>query len=356
LAQIDILLGGLPKEYDIVVDKNNSFDIVLDERYHSYDVYIYNLTDRQGIYGDELDPLIFRLTQNEVDCLIDVNLLSDKNYSYLALNGSKVEVDKKMLVALREQILKLKSNVDMALVKTADVEPNELKLLTSGEVTNTTRLNTAKLSARLTDRITANMSKVVELLLNTSGTHWFDGYLYEYDDWLLSDMDLIYPKLSLVTTCGKVYMKFTFDIGEHDLHITSEIADFVSNVDIKNVVRNTLQLSDDADFSYQIICSCKQNIFALKNPEISISISSLIYPKQSLAKLSNQTLKEMEVAAGLGVVSQTILTTFMVADEMEAYYGLGHYDNRYLYQWDNHTIHNMGAAVVTTPQSGSVDM
>lgn len=62
------------------------------------------------------------------------------------------------------------------------------------------------------------------------------------------------------------------------------------------------------------------------------------------------------MAAGLGVVSQTILNTFMVADEMEAYYGLGHYDNRYLYQWDNHTIHNMGAAVVTTPQSGSVDM
>lgn len=356
MAQIDILLSGLPKEYDIVVDKNRSFDIICSDRHHDYDVYIYNLTDRQGIYGDELNPLIFRLTQNEVDCLIDVNLLSDKNYSYLALDGSKVEVDKKMLVALREQILKLKSNVDMALAKTTDVKPNEFKLLTSGEVTNTTRVDTTKLSARLTDRVTSSMSKVVELLLNASGTFWFDGYLYEYDEWLLSDMDLIYPKLSLVTHCGKMYMKFTFDIGEHNLHISSDIADFTSNVDIRNIVRNTLQLSDDVDFSYQIICSCNQNIFALNNPEISISISSLIYPKQSLAKLSNQTLKEMEIASGLGVVSQTILTTFMVADEMEAYYGLGHYDNRYLYQWDNHTIHNMGAAVVTTPQSGSVDM
>ena len=356
MAQIDILLSGLPKEYDIVVDKNRSFNIICSDRHHDYDVYIYNLTDKQGIYGDELNPLIFRLTQNEVDCLIDVNLLSDKNYSYLALDGSKVEVDKKMLVALREQILKLKSNVDMALVKTTDVKPNEFKLLTSGEVTNTTRVDTTKLSARLTDRVTSSMSKVVELLLNASGTFWFDGYLYEYDEWLLSDMDLIYPKLSLVTHCGKMYMKFTFDIGEHNLHISSDIADFTSNVDIRNIVRNTLQLSDDVDFSYQIICSCNQNIFALNNPEISISISSLIYPKQSLAKLSNQTLKEMEIASGLGVVSQTILTTFMVADEMEAYYGLGHYDNRYLYQWDNHTIHNMGAAVVTTPQSGSVDM
>lgn len=356
MAQIDILLNGLPKEYGIVVDKDNSFNIILNEKHNDYDVYIYNLTDRQGIYGDELDPLIFRLSESMVDCLIDVNLLSDKNYSYLALDGSKVEINKDIFVALKEQIAKLKTNVDMALVKTADVESNELKLLTSGDITNMARLSTPKLSARLTDRITANMSKVVELLLNTSGTYWFDGYLHEYDDWLLSDMDLIYPKLSLVTTCGKVYMKFSFDIGEHDLHLSSDIADFTSNVDIKNVVRNTLQLSDSIDFSYQIICSCNQNIFALTNPEISISIVSLIYPEQSLATLTNQTLKDMEIAASLGVVSQTILSTFMVADEMEAYYGLGHYDNRYLYQWDNHTIHNMGAAVVTTPQSGSVDM
>ena len=52
-----------------------SYDIVLNKPRQSYDIYIYNLVNRQSVYGDELDPLIFHLTESTVDCLLDVSLL-----------------------------------------------------------------------------------------------------------------------------------------------------------------------------------------------------------------------------------------------------------------------------------------
>ena len=49
MAQIDILLGGLPKEYDIVVDKNNSFDYSKAQREIGYKTRPYKETIKDEI-------------------------------------------------------------------------------------------------------------------------------------------------------------------------------------------------------------------------------------------------------------------------------------------------------------------
>lgn len=381
MTQVDILLNRYPIDYTININNKQSYDVYLDRDFQSYDVYIYNLTNRQGIYGDELDPIIFRLTESTVECLLNVSLLEtallhryddrlinsldeypmfvlDKGggHNYFALKQSPLGLRQSVYAKLEEQVMRLTSNVNMALSKTISAEHNNITLSTSGDITKITSLNTPNLSTKLTHQITANMSKVCELMLNVCGVHWYDGYLYEYDDMLLSDMYISYPRMSLETLCGKVYMKFSFDVEKQFIHLSNDISDFIATVNLKDVIRNNLELTADTNFSYQIICSCNSDIFSIKEPEISIIIISHIYPKDYTVRIDNWTNQDIRTAAALGVVSQTKLNTFMVADEMEAYYGLGYYDNRYLYQWDNHTIHSMGAEVVTTPQNSSVDM
>lgn len=355
MTQVDILLGGLPKTYDIVVDNTHRYDIVLDKKYHNYDVYIYNLTDRQGIYGDELDPLIFRLTESMAECFIDISMFSDEEYNKLSLENNDVEVNKQIYATLKEQLIKLQSSVDMALTKTADIEPNSLRLLISGDVTNESVANPEKLSAQLTTQVVSNMSKTVELLLNASGVHWFDGYLYEYDDKLLSEMDLTYPKMSLITSCGKMYMKFSFDVKKGLTRLNSNIADFTGYINLKDAIRNNLCLSADTVFGYEILCSCNPISYNLSGTEIALNIVSNITPEGITYFLTDWITQDVRTQSAIGVSGIHKLET-SITDEMEAYYGLGRYDNRYLYQWDDYTIYDMGAEIVNRTQSGSVDV
>lgn len=381
MTQIDILLNGRPTDYSIKIDNKQSYDVYLDKDYTANDVYIYNLLDMQDIYGDELDPVIFRLTESAVECLLNVNLLEtallhryddrligsideypmfvlDKGggYNYFALRQNSFGLKQSVYEKLEEQVMRLASNIDIALSETIGMEHNNLVLSTSGDITNITSLNTPNLSAKLTHQITANMSKVCELMLNVCGVHWYDGYLYEYDDMLLSDMYVACPKISLETLCERVYVKFSFEIEKQLTHLSNSISDFVATINLKNVIRNNLRLIVDTNFSYQVICSCVSDIFYIEEPDISVSIISPIHPKDSVAKIDNWTNQDIRTATALGVVSQTKLNTFMVIDEMETYYGLGHYDTRYLYEWDNHTIHSMSAKTANTLQSNSVDM
>ena len=356
MTQVDILLGGLPKEYDIIVNNTKSFDVICKDKHGDYDVYIYDLTDRQGIYGDELDPLIFRLTESEAECLIDINMLIDEDYSNLSLKGSNLNINKQIYTSLKENITRLKTIADVSLVKSAELEENVFRLLTSAGVTNIASVKPQSLSARLTNQITSNMSKVVEILLNASGVHWFDGYLYEYDDRLLSEMDLTYPKMSLVTSCGKIYTKFSFSLEKNTICINSDIPDFTAYTNIKDVIRNDLHLKTDVDFEYQIVCSCNPLLFSLEESDnIPMSVITYISPIGVISELSDWIVESVHTESAIDVVSASRLS-IAITDEMEAYYGLGRYDNRYLYQWDDYTIYDMGAEIVNRSQSGSVDM
>ena len=355
MTRIDILLGGLPKTYEIVVDKNNHHDIICDKGHHSYDVNIYNLTDRQGIYGDELTPLIFHLTESNIDCFIGVDMLQEESYNNLSLESNRLQISKQTYALLKKQIAKLKTNAEISFVKTADVETNNLTLSSSGEITNISHGRPKQSSARLVSQITDNLSKVVELMLNASGVHWFDGYLYEYDDMLLSEMDLTYPKMSLVTSCGKMYMKFSFDIEKSISYLGCNIADFIAYVNLKETIRNNLNLTADIPFSYQIICSCNPMFASLETPEMSVKVIAYSTPEDIVMEFTDWITQDVRTETALGVTSQSKLNT-SITDEMEAYYGLGRYDNRYLYSWDDYTVYDMGAEIINQNQSGSVDM
>lgn len=379
MIQVDILLRQLPEEYDIVVDNKHTYDIILNNRYQSHDVYIYNLTDRQSIYGDELDPLIFRLTESTVDCLLDVSLLETAllhgydnrlinnldnyplyvlehggGYNYFTLKTNNVSVRNTACVGLQEHIARLTSNVDMALAEAMGAEQNNMSLSTSGEITNIASIKTPELSARLTNQITNDMSTICELLLNASGVHWFDGYLYNYDGMLLSDMDLTYPNMSLVSMCGKVYMKFSFELEKDTMSLSSSIPDFITTINLKDTIRNNLHLNAKAALSYQVICSCNPISSQLNNTEVSVNVTAMLSPAEINYTLTDWIRQDIRTQVAIDATSQSKLIT-SVTEDMEAYYGLGRYDNRYLYYWDDYTIGDMSAEIVNQA-GGSVDM
>lgn len=380
MVQVDILLKELPRKYDISINNTHVHDVIVGDRRQSHDIYIYNLVDRQGIYGDELDPLIFHLTESTIECLLDVSLLESAllyryddrlinsmddypvfvlehggGYNYFSLKESSIGLRETVYANLKEQITKLKSDVDIALVETMDIEPNNMTLSTSGDITNIAVLKAPELSAKLQNQIIADMSKVCEIMLNASGIHWFDGYIYEYDDTLLSAMDLTYPKMSLVSTCGNAYMKFSFDIEGNDIGLSSIIPDFVSTVNLKDAIRNTMQLETDAEFEYKVVCSCNPISASLEESEISLKVITHLSSSRMSAELTDWIAQNVRTATALGVISESNLET-SITEEMEAYYGLGRYDSQYLYYWDNYTISNMSAEIINKSQTGSVDM
>lgn len=369
MTQVDILLRQLPESYDITVGHKCSYDIVLNKPRQSYDIYIYNLVNRQSVYGDELDPLIFHLTESTVDCLLDVSLLESAllyhyddrtlgsldrfpvsvlgyggGYNYFSLKGNNISLRKTMYTALEKQISRLISNADAALIETVGVKSADLKLSATGDITTDTAIETSELSARLSTQITSSISKVCEIILNTCGVHWFDGYLYEYDNMLLSDMYISLPKMSLMTSCGKVYMKFSFDIQENTMSLSSSTTEFITTINLKDTIRSVMHLDADASFSYQIICSCKPISAALSTEEISLNIQVYIVPSVMNEKLSDEIRQDIHTQSALGIASQDKLKT-SIADDLEAHHGFGYYDKQYLYYWDNYTLEDMGAEI-----------
>ena len=375
MTQVDILLRQLPESYDITVGHKRSYDIVLNKPRQSYDIYIYNLVNRQSVYGDELDPLIFHLTESTVDCLLDVSLLESAllyryddrtlgsldrfpvsvlgyggGYNYFSLKGNNISLRKTMYTALEKQISRLISNADAALIETVGVKSADLKLSVTGDITTNTAIETSELSARLSTQITSSISKVCEIILNTCGVHWFDGYLYEYDNMLLSDMYMSLPKMSLTTSCGEVYVKFSFDIQENTMSLSSSTPEFITTINLKDTIRSVMHLDADASFSYQIICSCNPLTAALASKTIGIDVGIYISPGVMNEQLTNTIMQDIRTQSALGITSRCKLNT-AITDEMEAHHGFGYYDKQYLYYWDDYTLNDMGAEIVNQPQA-----
>ena len=369
MTQVDIMLRHLPESYDITVGHKHSYDVLIKNKTQSHDIYIYNLVNKQSIYGDELDPLIFRLTEDEIECLLDVSLIETAllhqyddrlltnldrfpisvlehggGYNYFSLKESKLSLRKTMYAALQKQIAYLSTNAGVSLAESVGVTQSRLKLTTGSRITNTVTANTEKFPAQLVTQIRSSISKVCEIILNTCGVHWFDGYLYEYDDMLLSDMYMSLPKMSLVASEGRVYMKFSFDIENSVAKLQNNIENFVTTVNLKDTIRSVMHLTADASFSYQIICSCKPISADLSTEEISLNIQAYIVPSAMNEKLSDEIRQNIHTQSALGIVSQDKLKT-SITDDLEAHHGFGYYDKQYLYYWDNYTLEDMGAEI-----------
>lgn len=380
MTQVDIMLRHLPESYDITVGHKHSYDVFLNKEKQSHDIYIYNLVNKQSIYGDELDPLIFCLTENEIECLLDVSLIETAllhqyddrlldgldrfplsvlghggGYNYFSLTQSKLALKKTMYATLQKHIAHLSTNAEVSLAESVGITKSKLKLTTSGEITNTVTATTEKIPAQLITQIHSSISKVCEIILNTCGLHWFDGYLYEYDDMPLSDMYMSLPKMSLIASEGKIYMKFSFDIRNNVAKLQNNIENFVTTVNLKDTIRSIMHLTADASFSYRIICSCKSISAALGTEDISLDMQVYITPPAINENLSDEIRQDIHTQSALGVTSQDKLTT-SIDDDLEAHYGFGYYDRQYLYYWDDYTLEDMGAEIINKASSVSVDM
>ncbi len=249
MVRVDILLKNLQREYDITVGRNRTFDVSIDDITQSHDVYIYDLFDRQSIYGDELYPLILHLTQNNVEYLLEINLFpnpflcgyddrllfmmdNDTLYAlehtvscnYFPIKSSNADLDETIYADLVPQVTKLVCDDDtpISLTGTIDVQ-NQLALSTAGDLINRNRLIPMDISARLTDEITGDILNICYIVLNETGIHWLDGYLYEYDDMLLSAMDLTHPKMSLSMFVDEIVETMHVDLGKQISRLTSEV-------------------------------------------------------------------------------------------------------------------------------------
>jgi hypothetical protein len=81
--------------------------------------------------------------------------------------------------------------------------------------------------------IDSNRGKLINqvfIVLTERGIHWLDGLLFDYDDLTLGEMENYLPKMSLVQSHGDVYMQFWVSPGDFDMSLSSQIADFISNI------------------------------------------------------------------------------------------------------------------------------
>lgn len=129
------------------------------------------------------------------------------------------------------------------------------------------------------------------------------------------------------------------------MHLGSNIPDFTATVYLKDMIRGAMQLSIDAPFVYQIICSCDPTTIPLNESDISIKNITYISPKSAKAGFKDWIEQDVHTKTSIGVVSQGKLKT-SITDEVKAYYGFRQYDDQYLYYWDDYTVYDMSAEIV----------
>ncbi|MDO4562219.1 MAG: hypothetical protein Q4C12_00135 [Clostridia bacterium] len=275
-------------------------------------------------------------------------------YNYFSLKESTTNIRKTIYASLQEQSMSLVFSAGMALVETMGLEEHNMTLSVSGDITRIMTLTTPNLSAKLKNQIKANMTNLCELIMNATGVHWLDGYLHEYDDRLLSDMYVTYPNMSLVSMCDKVYMKFSFEPEGHNMSLDGSAPDFVTTSIIKDAVRSVMQLDSGTSFEYEVVIGCNPMDTSLNSSEVSLNVIAYMYPEAIETSFSNRTVRDIHTKSALAVTSQSRLNT-SVTEEIEMYYGLGHFDRNYLYYWDTYTIEDMSAEITVRSQGGSVD-
>lgn len=375
MTQVDILLRQLPQVLDVCIDREGSYDVIINDGATTGNVYIYDLVDRQSIYGDELKPLIFHLSENTVDCLLNVSLLEtallyryddmllseiDRSqlfvldhgggYNYFSLKENSVGISKTIYTDLQRHVMSLASGLEMDVAHSLGAERNNMTLTTSnGELINTTTIKAPALSTKLANHITADMSSICEIILNERGVHWLNGYLYEYDDMTLSEMNTDYPKMSLVTLCDELYVKISFELERNVFSLGSSKVDVLQGVKIDDAIRADMCLSADAEFTYHVVCSCDTIGASLDASDVSVQIIAVIPPEPVTTGLVNEVIQDAHIQSTIGVTSQSSLGT-SITDDLELFHGLGEFDNELLSYWDEYTIAEM-AAMIVKPQS-----
>jgi len=392
MKQMEVVLRQRPSDYVIQVGKSKVYDVTVPGNPLSIELKIENLFDKQGIYGDELLPLIFHLTENKVECLLNVSLLAgaflysyDDNYLFELENVTLEEMDSlssyntmslaqsEVHVATTSSVTPISANIELAtqmavaLRSYISSSSSVMHLSISTDVTDISIVTPISNHMSLIDSIVEKLINQVFIVLTERGIHWLDGLLFDYDDLTLGEMENYLPKMSLVQTHGDVYMQFWLSPGDFDMSLSSQIADFISIIS-PEPEQNSMSLSSSKTGVYQealVRLGMKvaeyddltlsemddvllQSLYGYMSSSLIENVLGVIiesFPATNSFDLSfnNQITQDVNLSAVFTVNNPLSLGTTM-SDVIDLFYGLELYDDDLLTAWDSWTLEDMAEA------------
>lgn len=219
----------------------------------------------------------------------------------------------------------------------------------------------------LIDSIVEKLINQVFIVLTERGIHWLDGLLFDYDDLTLGEMENYLPKMSLVQSHGDVYMQFWVSPGDFDMSLSSQIADFISNIS-PEPEQNSMSLSSSKTGVYQEALvrlgmkvaeyddltlsemddALLQSLYGYMSSSLIENVLGVIiesFPETNSFDLSfnNQITQDVNLSAAFTVNNPLSLGTTM-SDVIDLFHGLELYDDDLLTAWDSWTLEDMAEA------------
>lgn len=392
MKQMEVVLRQRPQEYVVQVGKSKEYDVTIQGSPPEIKLVIENLLDKQGIYGDELLPLIFHLTGSEAECLLNVSLLAGaflhsyddyrlseldnitleemdslSSYNSFALSQSEATLSASSIVYPSDITIPLETQMAATLRKYLSSDTAVMRLSATAGLTDISVVSPTENHMSLLDSIVDMLVSRVYLVLTKRGIHWFDGLLADYDDLTLGEMEDYSPKMSLVQSNGSVYMRFRLTPGDFGMSFSSQIGDFLSGItaepeqssmSMTSSETEVLQVSDISmglkvsdydsltlgDMDDRLMQSLDGYLsFALIESTLGVIMESFTESDSFDSELSDWTAENVSLEASLDVNGPIGVQTEM-SDGIELTYGLELYDDDFLSTWDDWTLEAMAEA------------
>lgn len=392
MKPMEVVLRQRPFNYVVQVGKSKVYDVTIPSNPPAIELVIENLTDRQGIYGDELQPLIFRLTESDIEILLNLSLLAGaflysyddyllseldsvsldemdslSSYNNISLSQNILSVGSTNTITPSSTNIELATQMAVMLRKYISASSSVMHLNTTLGVTDVSIVSPTENHMALVDSIVQRLVNQIFIVLTERGIHWFDGLLSDYDDWTLGEMENYSPKMSLVQSSGDVYMRFTLSPGDFDMSLTSQISDFISDITAEPEQHNMSLISSEVGVYQEAL--------------IRLGLKVADYDDLALGEMDDEWLQELDgylshslIENTLGIIVESfpetgsfdlsfsnhitqnaLLTPYLSAnndvhvqttmnDGIELIYGLEFYDDDLLMSWDSWTLEDMAEA------------
>lgn len=368
MKQIDVLLRQRPLEYVVPITVSKSYDLVLPEKLHRVDLVIDGLLDRQGIYGDELEPLIFHLTENEIALLLNLNLLADTFlYSFdgkllgdmdgytlktlgdassnniFNLKQSVVSIFNELSLGMNSVSIQLLTQAAATLAETLAPQTAELSLSTNAGVTSVPILSPKAYHTALLTNVYENLVNTVFLGFLERGIHWLDNLLSEYDPMTLGEIEQYTPKMSLVSGEGKAYLRFALPLTGSAMSLSSSTQSILETVALRSG-RNSLVLSENtASITNDTAVTPRQSIIHLTAPEQEATITPYAQPGSSYIELFIN-LDQPPTLSSMFYGNNTMPLRDEMTEDMDLDHGMEVFDGNFLSYWDSWLLEEMEEA------------
>lgn len=319
MTQFNIVLKNKPEHFYIVTKHKHDYNVVLGDRRHSHDIYITNLTKKRNVDESEAAPLILHLTENNIDCFLYVD--SEGRFcSTLAENV--IETENTLNAVLQEHTGKLVSSLDTAIIEYLNSIYGDIGLSVSGVINGIASIEPLTHSIKIKNQFN-NVSDIMTKV--TEAIPYIDG-----------------SKMSVITACGRTYLKLLFDIKSNSARLLNNTESFTTTAGITDIIENIACLKTDVSLSHLISCLFKSSETCLNANEILSDIWIFADISEMNEKLSDEIQQDIRTLSSLDATFTEGLETF-ISDSLEAYYGLSHYDNEYLHELGDFTLYEMAA-------------